>query len=207
MKGRTITLVPLSRDHVSDFLRYCGEVSLWAWWLRKPPVDADGMRSEVEAALAQQKSGHRIPFAIFHREREEHIGSTSLWHIDRAHRSVEIGSTWLALPFHRSGINRECKELLLTYAFEELNMNRVVLQTDELNLRSRRAIEKLGAKLEGVMREDKVVWDGRARSSAFYSILAREWKPNQSPQRNADSRLPSGDLPVSETPSSLGPRG
>ncbi len=176
MNGRTISLIPLSLDHVSDFLRYSGDLSLWTWWLRKPPPDADGMRREVESALAQQKRGHRIPFSIFHRERKEHIGSTSLWHVDLIHRSVEIGSTWLALPFHRGGVNRECKDLLLNYAFEELRLNRVVLQTDELNLRSRRAIEKLGAKLDGVMREDKVVWDGRVRSSAIYSILRNEWK-------------------------------
>ncbi|MCC5839992.1 MAG: GNAT family N-acetyltransferase [Opitutales bacterium] len=177
MTERTLSLVPLSLRHVDDFVRYCGEPSLWTWWLRKPPLDAEGMRNEVERALAQQKSGHRTPFAIFHRERAEHIGSTSLWDVDNEHRSVEIGSTWLALPFHGTGVNRECKELLLTYAFDELRMNRVVFQTDELNLRSRRAIEKLGAKLDGVMREDKIVWDGRLRSSAMYSILRSEWRP------------------------------
>lgn len=182
MNGPTVSLVPLTLDHVGDFVRYCGDASLWTWWLRKPPVDAERMSCEVEAALAQQREGQRVPYSIYHRERRECIGSTSLWHIDRVHRSLEIGSTWLARPFHGSGINRECKELLLAHAFEVLGMNRVVLQTDELNLRSRRAIEKLGARLDGILREDKVVWDGRKRSSAIYSILASEWKPNQPPQ-------------------------
>ncbi len=86
----------------------------------------------------------------------------------------------MGLPFHRTGVNRECKELLLTHAFEDLRMNRVVLQTDALNLRSRGAIEKLGAKFEGVLREDKIVWDGRKRSSAIYSILRSEWRPESS---------------------------
>lgn len=179
MKGRSVSLVPLSLDHLSDFLRYCDEPSLWTWWLRKPPVDADGMRNEIELALAEQQSGFRVPFSIFHHERGQHIGSTSLLHVDHAHRSVEIGSTWLALPFHRTGVNRECKELLLTHVFEKLCMNRVVLQTDALNLQSRRAIERLGSKLDGVMREDKIVWDERKRSSAVYSILLSEWRPNQ----------------------------
>jgi len=174
--GASVSLVSLSLAHVNDFLRYSGDESLWTWWLRKPPIDPDGMRCEVELALEQQRNGQRVPFSIFHHARREHIGSTSLWHIDRINRSLEIGSTWLATPFHRSGVNRECKELLLAYAFEELKMNRVVLQTDELNVRSRRAIEKIGARFEGVAREDSVVWDGRVRSSAIYSLLRSEWK-------------------------------
>lgn len=141
------------------------------------------MKDEVALALEQKKNGQRLPFSIFHNIQKEHIGCTSLWNLDQLHRSIEIGSTWLALPFHGTGVNRECKELLLTFAFEKLSLNRVVLQTDELNLRSRRAIENLGAKLDGVMREDKIVWDGRLRSSAIYSILKREWKPSLDTQK------------------------
>ncbi len=191
MKGQTISLVPLSLDHVGDFVRHSGDASLWTWWLRKPPVDAEGMRSEVEFALSQQKSGVRVPYSIYHHARNEHIGSTSLWHIDPVNRSLEIGATWLGSSFHRSGVNRECKDLLLTHAFIDLGMNRVVLQTDALNLRSRGAIEKLGAKLDGIMREDKIVWDGRVRSSAIYSILRNEWmahRPSESPDLDAGRR-------------------
>lgn len=178
MVAASVSLVPLSLAHVDDLARHSGDASLWTWWLRKPPLDSDGMRREVELALAEQRNGERVPFSIFHRARKEHIGSTSLWDIDRVNLSLEIGSTWLATPFHRSGVNRECKELLFAYAFEELKMNRVVLQTDELNARSRRAIEKLGARFEGIAREDRVVWDGRVRSSAIYSLLRSEWKPH-----------------------------
>lgn len=181
MIGASVSLVPLSLAQVEDFARYSGDASLWTWWLRPPPLDWEGMRREVELALAQQQDGQRVPFAIFHHARQEHIGSTSLWRIDHINLSLEIGSTWLAAPFHGSGVNRECKELLFAHAFEELKMNRVVLQTDELNVRSRRAIEKLGAKLEGIAREDKVVWNGRVRSSAIYSMLRSEWKPLPSP--------------------------
>lgn len=176
MHGPTVSLVPLSLDHVPDFLRYSADPTLWTWWLRPPPVDVATMRAEVELALAQQAAGARRPFAIFHRARGEHIGSTSLWNVDRTHRTVEIGSTWLAAPFHRTGINRECKKLLLAHTFDELGMNRVMLQTDALNERSRRAIEGLGAKLDGILREDKVTWNGRVRSSAVYSLLRSEWK-------------------------------
>jgi RimJ/RimL family protein N-acetyltransferase len=178
-------------EHIADFLRYSGDVNLWRWWLRPPPVDADGMRREVELALAQRDSGVRMPFSIFNQEKAEHIGSTSLWHVERTYRSFEIGSTWLATPFHGTGVNRECKQLLLRYGFEELGMNRAVLQTDELNTRSRRAIEKLGFRFEGIMREDKVTWNGRVRSSALYSLLRNEWVPNQQPPPR---------MPVSGTP-------
>jgi RimJ/RimL family protein N-acetyltransferase len=190
MKGTTVTLVPLSLEHVSDFLRYSNDSTLWTWWLRPPPIDAKAMRAEVELALAEEKRGERVPFSIFHLARKEHIGSTSLRHIDIVNRTVEIGGTWLAAPFHRSGINQECKNLLITHAFTELGMNRVMLQTDELNRRSRRAIEKLGAKLEGILREDKILWNGRVRSSAVYSILKREWTPNQVPAATPSSFAP-----------------
>ncbi len=92
-----------------------------------------------------------------------------------ANKSIEIGGTWLATAYQRSGINRECKTLLLDHAFHELSMNRVALQTDALNARSRRAIEKLGATFEGIMRNDRMVWDERIRSSAYFSILKDEW--------------------------------
>jgi RimJ/RimL family protein N-acetyltransferase len=153
------------------------------------------MRSEVEAALSQQQSGVRVPFSIFHLQRKEHIGSTSLWHVDATHRSLEIGSTWLASAFHGTGINRECKELLLEHAFTQLGMNRVVFQTDEQNRRSRRAIEKLGARFDGVMREDKVTWNGRVRSSAIYSILKSEWKPLTNPPAATPSVSPAISAP------------
>ena len=173
--GATVSLVPLSLNHLADLLVYSREPELWTWWLRRPPMDEPAMRAEIDLALRQEASGERIPFAVYHQARKEHIGSTSLWHIDPVQGSLEIGSTWLGLPFHRSGINRECKALLLRHAFVDLGMDRVVLQTDELNLRSRRAIEQIGGKLEGILRQDKVAWDGRVRSSVVYSIVPSQW--------------------------------
>ena len=173
--GPTIALIPLSPDHLDDFCRYSVDASLWTWWLRKPPVDRETMRAQIEQALAQAKTGQRIPFSIFHHGRGECIGSTSFWFLDPINLSVEIGSTWLGMPHHGGPINQECKRLLLAHAFNELCLNRVMFQTDELNARSRRALEKLGAKLDGIMREDKITWNGRVRSSAVYSILRSEW--------------------------------
>ena len=179
LAGPTISLVPLSLEHVADYLRYSPDVTLWTWWLREPPLDERTMREEVTRALEQQTNGERIPFSIFHRARNEHIGSTSFWHVDHVNHSLEIGSTWLATPFHGSGINREAKQLLLHYAFAELGMTSVVLQTDELNQRSRRAIEKLGATLERVISNHRVTWSGRMRASAVYRISRDEWQTSQ----------------------------
>ena len=181
LDGATVSLVPLSITHLPDLLRHAADPALWQWWIRKPPLDEATMRAEIELALTQQGRDERIPFAIVQRVSGEGIGSTSYLARDVRNRSVEIGATWLGSAFHGGHINRECKELLIAHAFANFAVKRVVLQTDALNLRSRRAIEKLGARLDGILREDKIVWDGRIRSSAVYSILHREWCVAASP--------------------------
>jgi RimJ/RimL family protein N-acetyltransferase len=175
MKSSQIELVPLSLAHCEELVHYAQDPTLWTWWLRRPPMHLPQMQQEVQTALDQQEQGIRHAYAIKHLERQELIGSTSFLNINAAHKTIEIGGTWLATPFQKSGINRQCKHLLINHAFDVLKMNRVVLQTDELNTRSRHAIEKLGSKFEGILRHDKVVWDGRIRSSALYSILKNEW--------------------------------
>ena len=177
MQSEQIKLIPLLISHCEDLMRYANDPTLWTWWLRNPPINLIQMQHEVQTALEQQAQGIRTAYAIYHFASSTLIGSTSFLNINHAHRSIEIGGTWLTTPFQKSNINRECKVLLINYAFKELAMNRVVLQTDELNSRSRRAIEKLGAQFEGIARHDKVVWDGRIRSSAVYSILREEWLP------------------------------
>lgn len=176
LDGALVSLVPLDLSHLDDFARHANDPTLWTWWVRTPPLDRDGMRREIDLALALKARGDRLPFAIVQRADGRAVGSTSYLAYDARHRSVEIGATWLAAACHGGAVNRACKELLIEHAFGAMEVNRVVLQTDALNLRSRRAIEKLGARLDGVMREDRVVWDGRVRSSAIYSILRSEWR-------------------------------
>jgi len=174
--GATVSLVPLELSQLPDLLKYSGDANLWTWWVRRPPVDETTLRAEIESALASQATGDRIPLAMRLNETGDHIGSTSLWHIDKVDRSLEIGSTWLASRFHGTGVNRECKDLLINHAFDELGMERVLLQTDELNSRSRRAIEKLGAKFDRIERENMVTWNGRIRSSAMYVLTREDWR-------------------------------
>lgn len=176
MQSDQIKLIPLALSHCEDFMRYAKDPTLWTWWLRNPPSDLAQMQHEVQTALDQQAQEIRIPYAIYHFASDTLIGSTSFLNINNTHKTLEIGATWLATPFQKSTINRECKDLLINHAFNALAMNRVVLQTDELNTRSRRAIEKLGARFEGIARHDRIVWDGRIRSTAVYSILSEEWQ-------------------------------
>jgi RimJ/RimL family protein N-acetyltransferase len=175
MKSSQIELLPLSLSHCEELVRYAQDPTLWTWWLRRPPTHLFQMQQEIQTALDQQRQGLRIAYAIKHIERHELIGSTSFLNINAAHQTIEIGGTWLGTPFQNLGINRECKQLLINHAFDELKMNRLTLQTDALNMKSRRAIEKLGAAFEGILRHDRVVGDGRIRSPAVYSILKDEW--------------------------------
>jgi len=175
MQSPHIELIPLELDHAEALLPYAQDPSLWTWWARTPPLTLALMQQEIQLALVQQVQGTRLPYAIRHRDSCALIGSTSFMQISTANKSIEIGGTWLATAYQRTSVNRECKTLLLDYAFHELGMNRVALQTDALNTRSRRAIEKLGATFEGILRDDRIVWDGRVRSSAYFSILRGEW--------------------------------
>ena len=102
-------------------------------------------------------------------------GSTRLANLDRANKRVEIGWTWYGAEFQRTGVNTECKVLLLTHAFERMDMNRVEWKTDALNTRSRRAILRLGAKEEGTFRHHMVAWNGRLRDTVYFSMLREEW--------------------------------
>jgi N-acetyltransferase len=130
----------------------------------------------VENALAERMgAGTRYAFVIFDKVKNAYAGSTSFLNISQANGNVEIGWTWIGPEFQRSGLNRNCKFLLLSYAFEVLGAERVELKTDERNLQSRTAILKLGAKYEGILRSNTLMSDGFRRNTVYYSILRDEW--------------------------------
>jgi RimJ/RimL family protein N-acetyltransferase len=130
---------------------------------------------ELEKALTAKENGIQFPFVIINKQTNKIIGSTRFLDIQSEHKKLEIGWTWLAPEYWSSEINPECKLLLLTHCFENLNAVRVQFKTDENNIRSRKAIEKIGGKLEGIMRNDMIRENGTLRNSALYSILANEW--------------------------------
>ncbi|ALC92760.1 hypothetical protein AM500_10990 [Bacillus sp. FJAT-18017] len=134
------------------------------------------MDRSVAEAIAEKEKGTQIPFTIIRKRDAAIIGSTRYLDISLRNESLEIGWTWLNPSAWRTSINTECKYLLLKHAFEELGMNRIILKTDGRNNRSQKAIERIGAVREGVLRMDRKLADGYIRDTVMYSILASEWQ-------------------------------
>jgi RimJ/RimL family protein N-acetyltransferase len=174
LEGEIIRLEALSLNHQHDLCEVGLEPSIWEWNTRlmKAP---EHMKAYIEEAIEERDRGVSIPFAIVLKETGKAIGSTRYGAISRANRRLEIGWTWIGVDFQRTGVNTECKLLLLTHAFEEMSCLRVELKTDVMNSVSRRAILRLGAKEEGILRSHMIGFDGRVRDTVYYSILASEW--------------------------------
>jgi len=129
----------------------------------------------ITSALQEKKSHSRYPFVIFDKTTNKYAGSTSFLNSSDKDKRIEIGATWIGNAFQKTGLNRNCKFLLLSYVFERLEFERVELKTDERNQTSRTAIEKIGGKYEGLLRSHMVMSDGYRRNTVYYSILKSEW--------------------------------
>ena len=144
--------------------------------MRYAPVRTEtDMRAWVLDMLHRQKGGRDLPFVVIHLQSRAPVGVTRYMEFHPQDRNLEIGGTWIGVDFQRTHVNTESKYLLLRHAFEVLGMIRVFLKTDLRNVRSQKAIERLGAVKEGVIRNHIILPDGTIRSSVFYSILAEEW--------------------------------
>jgi RimJ/RimL family protein N-acetyltransferase len=174
LHGETVSLIPLEREHFQDLENSAADKKIW----QHIPTDcSDPARflAAYESALAERSAGRQYPFVIFHKALGKIIGSTRYLDIVPQDLKLEIGFTWLEAGFWGTRINPECKLLLLTHAFETLKARRVQLKTDQNNLRSRKAIEKIGCRFEGILRKDKIRDNGTSRNSAYYSIIDEEW--------------------------------
>ena len=134
------------------------------------------LRDYIDNAMEERKNKTRYHFIIFDKKKNTYAGRTGFLNISNADSRVEIGSTWIGKDFQRTGLNRNCKFLLLSYAFEELGAERVELKTDERNTASRNAIEKIGGKFEGILRSHTLMHDGYRRNTVYYGILKNEWE-------------------------------
>jgi RimJ/RimL family protein N-acetyltransferase len=175
LEGRHARLVPLATLHAPDLFAAAQQDELWQYGpmpCPKTPIEIERMIAE---ALAAEQRGEQLPFAILERASGRAIGSTRYLDLRLEHRGLEIGWTWITPAAQRTAINTECKLLLLAHAFEVLGCVRVQLKTDLRNLRSQAAIERLGARKEGVLRKHYVVWDGYVRDTVMYSITDEEW--------------------------------
>ncbi len=174
LHGNHVELHPLSRAHAGDLSAAIAVDDLWKLGVSDLPRPV-AMEAYIDEALVLQSAGKALPFAIIDKSAGRAVGSTRFGNFEPAHRRVEIGWTWLGTPWQRTAFNTEAKYLLLAHAFESLGLNRVEFKTDVLNGRSRKAILRLGALEEGVMRRHMVMRDGRVRDTVYYSIIAGEW--------------------------------
>jgi RimJ/RimL family protein N-acetyltransferase len=174
LEGRGVRLEPLDAHHAPDLASAATDGRLWELWFTSVPAP-DQFERYISDALAGQKAGHMLPWAVRELTSGAVIGSTRYHDIVAAIDRVEIGYTWYAQRWQRSHVNTVSKLLLLTHAFESVGCKVVGLRTDNFNFRSQRAIEALGAKRDGVLRHHQARRDGTVRDSVMYSILSTEW--------------------------------
>jgi N-acetyltransferase len=174
LEGAHVRLEPLSGEHVPAMCEVGLDPELWRWTPYEIRTPAE-MRAYVEVALADQIRGAALPFVTIARATGRVIGSTRFGAIERQHRRVEIGWTWLGRTWQRTVANTEAKLLMLTHAFETWRCIRVELKTDALNEKSRAAIERIGAVYEGIFRHHMITAAGRIRNTAYYSVIDTEW--------------------------------
>ena len=172
--GARVILEPLTLDHVPALAAVGLDPEIWRYTTSQVR-DAEDMRRYVETALQWQRDGTAVPFATVDRASGRVVGSTRFANIDREHRRVEIGWTWIVPAFQRTRVNTEAKWLMLRHAFETWGCRRVELKTSALNLRSRAAIRRLGAVEEGTLRKHMINADGTARDTVYFSITDDEW--------------------------------
>ncbi|APA93274.1 MULTISPECIES: GNAT family N-acetyltransferase [Myroides] len=174
LEGTTVDLIPLEKEHLEELYQASADKELW----RLVPTDCsdrDTFYDNYQNALIAREKGLQYPFVIIDKRTQKIIGSTRFFEMYEADKKLEIGWTWITQEYWGSVVNLECKLLLLTYCFEVLKTNRVQLKTKDTNIRSRKAIEKIGGVFEGILRKDKIQNDGTTRNAAYYSILDDEW--------------------------------
>jgi len=174
LQGSSATLVPLEARHHDDLVAAVRDGELWNLWYTYVPRP-ELMAAEIERRLSLQAAGSMLPFAVVEAGSNEAVGMTTFMNADATHRRVEIGSTWYRGRVQRSALNTECKLMLLRHAFESLDCIAVEFRTHFFNHQSRRAIERLGAKLDGVLRSHQRAPNGTLRDTCVYSIVAAEW--------------------------------
>lgn len=176
LSGHYVRLEPLAMSHFDQLWAVGQDAELWKWTPYQITTP-DKMHAYIQAALDGQEIGTALPFVTLWQATNQIVGCTRFGNIDTGNRHVEIGWTWIDRRWQRTPVNTEAKFLMLQHAFEEWRCVRVAFKTDELDERSQRAIERLGAHREGVSRQHVITESGRIRSSVYYSIIHDEWPP------------------------------
>lgn len=174
LENKIVSLLPLQASHWEKLWPAAQGIDLFKYG----PNDistVQKLKDYIQTALQEHKDGKSVPFVIQDRERSTIIGSTRFGNIDQKNRVLHIGWTWISKESQGTGINGEVKHLMLDYAFRDMDFEKVEFRVDERNIRSRKAVEKLGARLEGILRQNVVVRDGYRRNSCCYGIVREEW--------------------------------
>ena len=174
LRGRHVVLEPLAPEHEAELSEAVLEGELWRLWVTRIP-SPEGMAAEIRRRLTEHETGTMVPWAVRDARTGRAVGMTTYMNVRADNRRLEIGSTWLSVGAQRTAVNPEAKLLLLTRAFEVLDCVAVEFRTHWHNRRSRRAIEALGAKPDGVLRNQDLWRDGTVRDVAVYSIIDAEW--------------------------------
>jgi N-acetyltransferase len=174
LEGKHVRLESMRLEHVAALWRVGAYEEIWRY-MPYTIRSEDDMRSFIEAELRKQQAGLTLRFATIAKPSQQPVGSTSYLNIDRQHRRLEIGGTWITPSWQRSAVNTEAKYLQLSHAFETLGCVRVEFKTDSLNIKSRQALARIGAVEEGTFRNHMVMPDGRLRHSVYFSIIDSEW--------------------------------
>jgi len=174
LRSPRVTLEPLAQRHQADLVEAVRDGELWRLWYTTIPAP-EKMGAEIDRRLGLQAAGSMLPFAVIDNAGAKAVGMTTYMNVDAGNRRVEIGSTWYRRSVQRSDLNTQCKLLLLAHAFETLSCIAVEFRTHFFNHQSRRGIERLGAKLDGILRSHQLAGNGTLRDTCVYSIIAAEW--------------------------------
>lgn len=174
LRSERVTLAPLGREHEADLSEAVKDGELWKLWYTSIP-SPEKMSQEIDRRLRLQTEGLMLPFCVIDNAIGRPVGMTTYMNVDAVHRRVEIGSTWYRRSTQRTDVNTHAKLLLLTHAFEILECIAVEFRTHFFNHQSRRGIERLGAKLDGILRSHQATANGTIRDTCVYSIIAGEW--------------------------------
>ncbi len=174
LKNSQVTLEPLAQAHAKALIEAVADGELWNLWYTTVPTP-EGMIAEIDRRLRLQAEGSMLPFAVIDNGLRKAVGMTTYMNVDVVHKRVEIGSTWYRRSVQRTGLNTACKLLLLTQAFDVLDCIAVEFRTHFFNRQSRAGIERLGAKLDGILRNHQRARNGTLRDTCVYSITQGEW--------------------------------
>ena len=174
LKGDYVHLEPLSQKHHDDLVEACKDGDAWKLWYTLVP-GPEGMKKTIDLRLALAERGTMRPFAVIENGSRKAVGMTTYLNIDADNQHLEIGATWYAKRVQRTAVNTEAKLLLMTHAFESQKAIAVEFRTHFFNQQSRRAIERLGARLDGILRNHQIAPNGTLRDTCVYSIINSEW--------------------------------